>query len=304
MKYSDYNMKQHGFVGHMAEPDTAVCDKAVIVIMGGEKSILPGIKIAETFADNGITALSVSLFGADGLPNSPDRVPVEMFGKAINFLRNEKHIDDISIYGMSMGTVFAVLAAEIYGGIKNLILCSPTHIAFEGTTSDKKQMTNHSIATYKGKDIPFAKTDFTFDKMSKYPRTAESNHKVTNMWIAFKKAYSDKEQESKAYLHHEKTGARILLIAGTGDEAWQSDYSAKYIMEKLQNCGYQNDYKMLIYENASHLIGVMPNRQRNKWLFRAIPLIGLFYKSFSSHREECMKALQSSEKEVINWILQ
>lgn len=39
-------------------------DRAVIVIMGGEQSLLPGIKIAEGFADYGITGLAVSLFGA------------------------------------------------------------------------------------------------------------------------------------------------------------------------------------------------------------------------------------------------
>lgn len=51
-------MKEHGFVGHMAEPDEGT-EQAVIVIMGGEKSILPGIKIAERFADFGIDTLYV-----------------------------------------------------------------------------------------------------------------------------------------------------------------------------------------------------------------------------------------------------
>lgn len=53
MKYSDFNMREHGFAGHMAEPEEGVV-QAVIVIMGGEKSLLPGIKIAERFADYGI----------------------------------------------------------------------------------------------------------------------------------------------------------------------------------------------------------------------------------------------------------
>ena len=67
MKYEHFNMREHGFVGHLAEPDTG-SDKAVIVIMGGEQSLLPGIKFAERFADYGITGLAVSLYGAEGLP--------------------------------------------------------------------------------------------------------------------------------------------------------------------------------------------------------------------------------------------
>jgi hypothetical protein len=49
MRHEDFNMKEHGFVGHLAEPDGG-SDRAVIVIMGGEQSILPGIKFAERFA--------------------------------------------------------------------------------------------------------------------------------------------------------------------------------------------------------------------------------------------------------------
>lgn len=66
MRHEDFNMTQHGFVGHLAEPDVG-SGRAVIVIMGGEHSLLPGVKFAQRFADYGIVGLSVSLFGAAGL---------------------------------------------------------------------------------------------------------------------------------------------------------------------------------------------------------------------------------------------
>ncbi len=78
----DFNMKEHGFVGHLAEPEQT-SNKAVIVIMGGEQRVLPGIKIAERFADYGFIGLAVSLFSTKGLPESPDRCPLEMFEKAV-----------------------------------------------------------------------------------------------------------------------------------------------------------------------------------------------------------------------------
>ena len=59
MIHENFNSKEHGFAGHLAEPDGS-SDKAVIVVMGGEQSLLPGIKFAERFADYGITGLSVS----------------------------------------------------------------------------------------------------------------------------------------------------------------------------------------------------------------------------------------------------
>lgn len=300
----DFTMEKNGFVGHMAEPWKNKKDNAVIVIMGGEKSIIPGIKIAERFADFGITGLAVSLFGAEGLTENVDRIPIEMFEKAVSFLREEMKIKNISVYGMSMGSIFAALTAEYVGGIDNVILCSPSHVPFEGTLKDKKTMTGHSVAVWRGREVPFLRVDFSSGSMGKYVYDEGAERKVTKMWIAYRDGYLDKEKEMKAAFHLENTGARILIVAGTGDEAWPSDYSARYIKRNLDNAGYENDYKVLLYPNASHLIGMMPNKERNKWLYRMIPIIGLMYKSFASHKSECMNALEQSEKEIINWILE
>lgn len=60
---------------------------------------------------------------------------------------------------------------------------------------------------------------------------------------------------------------------------------------------------MILYPKASHLIGIMPSKERNKWLYRALPIIGLLYRSFAKYKKECMDALEESEKEIINWIM-
>lgn len=99
MKHEDFNMKEHGFVGHLAEPDSG-SDKAVLIIMGGEQSLLPGIKFAERFADYGITGLSVSLFGAEGLPDAPNQCPLEMFLPAVKYLREKKQIEHVIVGGL------------------------------------------------------------------------------------------------------------------------------------------------------------------------------------------------------------
>lgn len=300
MKYQNFTMKEHGFVGHMAEPEEET-RQAVIVIMGGEKSILPGIKIAERFAECGICGLAVSLYGAEGLLDAPDQIPLDMFEEAIQFLKEEKKIQSISTYGMSMGSLFAVMAAKYIDGIDNVILVSPSHVPFEGSVN-KKQMTGHSLMTWRGKEIPFVKPDFTAQKAGKYVYDMQAGRKVLGMWISYRDAYQDKNLEEQADIHIEKLNARILLIAGTGDEAWPSDYSVNYIKQRLDEMGYSKDYKAIIYPNASHLLGMMPSREKNKWLYRMLPLIGMMYKSLNTHRADCMKALEDSEREIIEWI--
>lgn len=300
MKQEHFNWKEHGFVGHLAEPDGG-SDKAVIVIMGGEQSLLPGIKFAERFADYGITGLAVSLFGAEGLPEGVDQIPLDMFIPAVDYLKRIKKIEHISVYGQSMGSIFAVLVAQYIGGIENLIMVSPTHVPFEGTR-DKKSMSGRSVATFQGKDIPFVPVDFSSIKASRYYKHPDADYRVMGMWIAYHNAYQNKATEKAAWLHLEKTNARILLIAGAEDEAWPAEYSVKALKKYLDEQSYEKEVKVILYPHGSHLNGLMPNRQREKRLYRMIPLIGLMYKTFGKYRKENMEYFEQTEQEIIHWI--
>ncbi|MCM1497047.1 MAG: hypothetical protein NC124_01115 [Clostridium sp.] len=300
MRYTNFNSKEHGFTGHMAEPE-GKAEKAVIVIMGGEKSIFPGIRIAERFAEYGICGLSVSLFGAEGLPDGPDRIPLDMFENAVKFLAGKKGIQSISTYGVSMGSLFAALIAKYIGGIENVIMVSPSHVPFEGTP-DKKQMTGHSVVTWHGRELPFVKADFTKYKAMKYYRGSHTGNSVTGMWRSYREAYADKAAEAEADIHIEQLDARILLLAGTGDEMWPSEYSVHYLEKSLRENHYHREHKAVIYEEASHLLGVMPGRKQNPLMYKMIPLIGLFYRRFLENRNACLDALEQSEQEVIKWI--
>ena len=301
MKHENFTMKENGFVGHLAEPDSG-SDTAVIVIMGGEQSLLPGIKFAERFADYGITGLAVSLFGAEGLPDSPDRIAVDMFLPAAEYLREQKKIKHLSVYGQSMGSIFALLCAEYIGGFEKLIMVSPTHVPFEGTTSDKKTMTGHSVATWQGNELPYVTADFSGIGAVKYYRHHAVPYKVTGMWAAYYKAYCDKQSAERAALEIEKSNADILLIAGGMDECWYAEYSVKKLEKRLKEKNYSKKFKTVIYPFGSHLNGLMPNRQREKKLYRMIPLIGIMYRTFGRYRKENMGYLSQSEKEIVSWI--
>lgn len=301
MNHMDFNWNEHGFVGHMAEPEGG-SQRAVIVVMGGEQSLLPGIKFAERFADYGITGLAVSLFGAPGLPDEVSGIPVDMFISAVNYLREVKGVEHVSLYGQSMGSIFAILAAQYIGGFNNLILVSPTHVPFEGTKKDKKTMTGRGIATWQGEDIPFITADFSVVKAGRYQRYPGLSYKVTGMWVAYKKAYEDFGTCEEALLHPENSGARILMIAGDEDECWPSEYSVRFLENRLKTAGYQKDVKVIVYQHGSHLNGLMPNREREKRLYRIIPLIGLMYRTFGRYRKQNLAYFEQSEREIIEWI--
>ena len=201
-----------------------------------------------------------------------------------------------------MGSIFAVLAAQYIGGFENLIMVSPTHVPFEGTLKDKKTMTGRSVATWKGCDIPYVTADFSKVKAGKYQKHPDAKCRVTGMWVAYHDAYNDSAKVSEAKLPVEKTGARVLLIAGDEDEAWPAEYSVREIERDLKNSGYDKAVKVIVYPHGSHLNGLMPNKEREKKLYRMIPLIGLMYKTFGKYKKENLSYIESSEKEIIQWI--
>ena len=54
-------------------------------------------------------------------------------------------------------------------------------------------------------------------------------------------------------------------------------------------------------KHGCHLNGLMPNRQREKRLYRMLLLTGLMYKTFGKCRKE--KYFDNTESEVIDWIV-
>ena len=183
-----------------------------------------------------------------------------------------------------------------------MVLVSPTHVPFEGTDKSKKHMSGHSVATFRGEDIPFVSADLSDGKAARYQKTPAADYPVMGMWISYYNAYQDKVWEREALLPLEKSNARILLIAGDKDEAWPSAYSVRKMEAYLTGVKYEEEVKAIIYKNVSHLTGMMPNRKREKLLYHLLPFVGLMYKSFGKHQKECLAAVEDAEKTIIEWI--
>ena len=300
MQYRDFEEARDGFTGHLATPD-GEHDRAVLIFTGGEKGMLPRIRIAESFADAGICGIAVSLFGAPGLPAGADQIPLEYAENAVSWVRKQGRYKVIAAYGMSMGTIFALLAARYFPEIDKLILCAPTHVAFEGS-ADKKHMSGHSVATYCGADIPFVPLRLGDYKPGRYYDDERASLPVTGMWRSFRDAYDCKDREAQAALPVEGVRAEVLIAAGTADEAWDSAYSAQYLAERMQKNGKTN-YRLRLFPDAGHLIGMMPSKERYPGTYRMMPLIAAMYRRLKDHKEDSLAALDSIQQEMIGFLL-
>ena len=75
----------------------------------------------------------------------------------------------------------------------------------------------------------------------------------------------------------------------------KTDHSLAHVL-------HGKDVKTVIYPHGSHLNGLMPNREREKKLYRMIPIIGLMYKTFGKYKKDNLSYFEKSEKEIIDWI--
>lgn len=67
----------------------------------------------------------------------------------------------------------------------------------------------------------------------------------------------------------------------------------------LERKNYTHDFKVIVCPNVSHSTGMMPNKEREKKLYRLIPLIGFMYKSFGKHKNS-NHTLAEQKQELLN----
>ena len=300
MKTKTFTVKTDGFAGMLYEPDDE-SQYAVLMVFGGATGMKMGALFAPRFVNNGIAALVISLFGMEGLPENVDRLEADMIEKAVLYLRDFRRIPHLSIYGQSMGSIFALCTAIQTKAFEKVILVSPSHVPFEAAAKDRKTMLGHSCVMWKGKELPYVSPDFSKYKAGRYYRTDSTDYPVTGMRLAYQEAYQDKQKEEAAILPLEETGADILMIAGEMDESWPSAYSVKKLEERLKKAQYPKQYRTILFPKGSHLCGMKPDEEENRILYKLIPAIGIMYRTFSKYRKENLSYMEQADCEIIQW---
>ena len=280
MKSQNYTLEIHGFTGHLVQPDRYK-DTAVIVLSGSEKGLLPASRIAGRFAEYRHLSLAVSLFGTEGMPDGPDRVPLDVLEPAVKMLREFKGIQHVAVYGMSMGSLFALLAALYIPGIDQCVCVSGTHVVFEGS-GESHTASGHSVAVWHGQELPYIPLDLSLDMRS-----------------AFEAAYQDSEKEKEAAIPVEDIPGSLLILASDGDETWPADYSAKYMEKRLKKNREPDTFKVIVYKKASHILGLLPDESTQNWLYR---FSRISYTSLRKYPKECVKALEQSQQEILTFL--
>ncbi|MBW4021556.1 MAG: hypothetical protein HIU92_00220 [Proteobacteria bacterium] len=219
---------------------------AVIVLGGSEGGLNPAVTAeAKLLARHGYAALQLGYFGAPGLPETLELVPVEYFEHAVDWLRARPDVDPahIGIVGTSIGGEAALLVAAHDPAIKAVVAAVPSNVVWQGLG---RGITRHPASSFmlRGQplpDVPFGWTGVRGDVYRRYAG-----------------GLAALPQHRQAIIPVERIDGPIMLICGGRDRIWPSCRMAASVAARLKAKNFRNPVSFLAYAAGGHAVFGVP----------------------------------------------
>jgi uncharacterized protein len=223
--------------------------KRVIIYLGGSEGGLPFASHEshlQPLLELGHPVLCLAYFGIEGLPHSLEKIPLEYFEHAFDWLsRQPGVINEYAIIGCSKGGELALLLASRYSQVKAVVASVPSHVVWQGIPNSFPMSPLGSSWSYAGKDLPFV------------PLRLSPAMILSLMTFRFRKAYEyallNQERVEQAAIQVEKIGGPILLISGREDTMWPSTPMCEKIVSRLSVYRFPFPYQHVAME-SSHAV--------------------------------------------------
>ena len=229
--------------------------KEQILLLGGsEGSINPILPIAAVLSNYGFDVLALQYFSppSDTLPVSylPKflmNIKLEYVFQAIEWLKRENGVSEISIMGLSKGAELAMLIASKLSFVKKVVAIAPSLYVYSGIPFPI------SSWSLNGKRLPcihlnpFAATFDTYKNMLfsivKLPK---------GYWLTYELSQRFCLNRSKKRIPVENIKGDICLIGGKKDSMWNSCGSIEKISEIFDSLNLSNKMKSYQYDQCGH----------------------------------------------------
>jgi hypothetical protein len=212
--------------------------QGVMIHVAGEAGI-EGVEVnAKLLASKGIATLALPICSYSTLKDEFSEIPLETVLDAIDYVKSLEFIDAhrIGLIGGSRGAELALKVASLRNDIKLVVASNPCDVINQSVV---KQLTkSKSSWTLAGKPVTYSKIK-----------------KVEVFKLYFNRIISQRSQSMQIVYNHNVQmidvgliTAKVLLLAGSKDDRWQSLYMAKRIKSSI-DCGLN------IYESGQVLGG-------------------------------------------------
>jgi len=180
-------------------------------------------KTRDQFIEKGYAFLAIGYFGADGTPDTLNKIAIENVCNAIKTAAKNKHIDKnkIAIIGGSRGADLALLLGSYYKDITCVVSIVGSNAVFPGHTDHFST----SCWTYQNVELPFVPVN---DEA--VPFLMKGDLRGT-----FEAMLKDTLAVEKAAIKVEHIQGAVLFLSATKDEICPSTPMAEMMMKRLKN---------------------------------------------------------------------
>lgn len=241
------SVRADGLVGTLVTPADGRVRPGVLWLGGGSGGI--PARTAETVAAKGYAVLALAYFAEEGLPADLEEIPLEYFGRAIEWMKAQPAIDGerLAIAGVSRGSTLALLLPTVYPDFDAVVAFAPSHVTWQSTYIDWDRYAERSSHTFEGRPLPYVPYDF-----SNEAAMAGCDAETAACVKMYEHSLEQTEHVRAARIPVERIGAPVLLFSGKADSMWPSTWMSDRVIETLDAAGHPFEHRHVAYDRAGH----------------------------------------------------
>jgi len=233
-----------GLVAQYIHPTTPGRHPALLILGGSEGGTAGVRRLAAPFAAQGYAVLALTYFGADGVPQNLDQIPLEYFATGLRWLAARPEVDGgrIGVFGISKGGEAALLVASRNPQIRATVAGVPSNVAWQGII--RPAWDNRSSWSEGGRPLPHLSYDFS--------------HGFTSILALYEGALATEAQHQDAEIPVERINGPVLLISGRADRMWPSSAMSDAVVARLRAHNFRFPVEHLAFADAGHAASSPP----------------------------------------------
>jgi hypothetical protein len=225
--------------------------RRAIIFLGGSEGGVPFASyenLIQPLLDLGHPVLFLAYFGMKGLPPSLQKVPLEYFERAFDWLAAQPGIlpNEYAVMGGSRGGELALLLASRYSQVKAVAAFVPSHVVWPGLPKGiPRPPFQLSSWSYAGEDLPFVPIPYSPALL--WGLLTFRQRKM------FEQGLHNTQRVAQAVIPVEKIGGPILLISGRQDTVWPCAPMCEQVVNRLAANHFPFPYQHVAFD-AGHLV--------------------------------------------------
>jgi dienelactone hydrolase len=237
---TETHVRTDGLVGELFLPPGGGRKLPAVIVLGGSEGGLGagGAVIARLIADRGYAALQLGYFGGPGLPPKLERIPLEYFLHAVDWLASQPEVDAgrIGLVGGSIGAEAALVVAADDLRIHVVVAGLPSSVVWPGIDpADPHPPSTFTLAGQPLADLPYG--------------SSGAFHGIYALYADGLKALP---AHPEAVIPAENINGPVMLVCGLADTLWPSCPMADQIADRLRAKGFSHRIELLEYADAGH----------------------------------------------------